>query len=70
MTEENKKDADEFYEHIIKTNIKIDGVAAETIADGEKGKILQKNFIYSTQEDFSKFADHIVSLGISLSNKG
>ncbi|VVB79967.1 Uncharacterised protein [uncultured archaeon] len=46
------KDADEFYKPLIKEDVKIDGIAAETVESGKVGKMLQRAFITSDSDDF------------------
>src|SRR3972149_6602938 len=55
------KNADEFYKPVIKQNVLIDGIAAETIAKGSKGNILRKGFMNSLQPNFSSPANNLIS---------
>ncbi len=54
------KDVDEFYKPQIKQNVLVDGVAAETIASGEKVKIIQKGFASSLQPSFTLIANNLL----------
>ena len=56
------KDADEFYKPEIKQKVLVHGIAAETIAKGATGKIIQKGFITSLQTNFTSTANDIISL--------
>jgi len=56
------KDADEIYKPQIKQNVLVDGVAAETVASGEIGTMIQKDFIHSSQPEFSLIANNLISL--------
>ena len=55
------KNADEFYKPVVKQNVLIDGIAAETIAKGSKGNIMRKGFMNSLQPNFSSPANNLIS---------
>jgi len=56
------KDADEFYKPVIKENILVDGIAAETIAKDSRGKIIQKGFLTSLQSNFVTVINNLLQL--------
>ncbi len=56
------KDADEFYKPIIKKEVKVDGIVAETMASGSTGMMSVKGFITSLQAKFPITANHLMSL--------
>jgi len=55
------KDADEFYKPRIKKDVKIDGIAAETVEDGGVCKMIQKDFIFSSQDNFEQYSNNILA---------